>query len=885
MRLAHAFLWLLALLVRRSERPRWREEWRAELQHGHRRMILGALPDAWAMRKVAHVPAEAGSYRGRTLWLPPSGGRRPTPFHALDQDLRYAARTLMATPGFVFAMLLSLSIGIGANTTAFSFVNAVVFRPFPGVDRQHELVRMSVGLDTPRSFAPAGDYETLRNGLRSVGDLSAHSEATFALLSPGGASFVEGALVSSNYFAVLGVRPVAGRFFAHGDDRAWARPVAVISDKAWTRVFTRDPNIIGRTITVNDQALEIIGIAPPDFWGVRKTEDRPDVWIPLGLAELTLRDDKGRPAGLSGTRNYWMDYVARLRPGISLEQANAAAAVLAAQLVTPDADGKPSGRASRVWLNDPATNTPTVLAFMIVPLLVLAIACVNAANLMIARTERRARDWLVRLALGASRWRVMRQVLTEALILAGLASGIGVAFAYWSLAAIRNQVPVPMPMDARVAAFTIGLSALAALAFTLGPALSITSRAGKSGPLASIPTVARSGRRFALIAVQAALSLGLLVTGAQFTRTVFAANPNEASIPAPDRLVIATFDLDPLRMAPEAGQLFYEKLAQRVRQIPGVSAAGFSTPGLVAGAIHSSRLRHSPRLWLPDSPPAGQRGVLTMELTPGGLAAIGVPMLQGRAFVDDDARRMDTVVVNRAFAVKFFDGHAIGRSLRLGTSEDPSAARDVTVVGITDGILKRGDQEPAILYHPTPLAYSAAQTLYLRVNDGAAFDTAILHTAVRDTDPRVPVVSVSTLAENRAGRHVERKLLARGAAALGALSLLLAAAGLYSVVAYVVSLRRKEMGIRLALGADPSAIVRLVVRQALTPTLIGAVVGMAGAGTVAAIVESRLYGAAGADPVAFLGASALMLAVMWMSSWWPARQAGRVNPVVTLRTE
>ena len=872
MRLTKAVLWLLALLVPRSKRPRWREEWRAELLHGKRRMILGALPDAWAMRRLA-----SGSR------LPAAGSRRRRPFHALDQDLRYAARTLMATPGFVLAMLLSLSIGIGANTTAFSFVNAVVFRPFPGVDRQHDLVRVSIGTDTSRGFTPAGDYDTLRSGVSALGDLSAHTEATFALLTPGGASFAEGALVSSNYFAVLGVRPAAGRFFADGDDRSWERPVAVISDKAWTRFFTRDPNIIGRTITVNGEPLEIIGIAPPDFWGVHKTEEHADVWIPLGLAELTLRDEEGRPAGLSGTRNHWMDYVARLRPGVSLEQANAAAAVLAAQLVTGDAESQPGGRASRVWLNDPAANVPAVLAFMIVPLLVLAIACVNAANLMIARTERRARDWLVRLALGASRWRVIRQVLTEALILAGLASGIGVVVAYWSLAAIRNQVPVPMPLDARVAAFTVVLSALAALAFTLGPALSITSGAGRTGPLASLPAVARSGRRFALIAIQAALSLGLLVTGAQFTRTVFAANPNEASIPSPDQLVIVPFDLDPLRMAPEAGRQFYETLARRVRQIPGVSAAGFSTPGLVGGAMTSSR--YSPRLWLSDSPPAGQRGFLAMELTPGGLSAIGVPVLQGRPLVDNDAAKGDEVVVNHSFAVKFFEGQAIGRTLRLGTAENPSAARMVTIVAVTDGILKRGDQEPAILYHPAPLAYSPAKTLYLRLNDNAAFHTAALHAAVRDTDPRVPVGTTSTLAEGRASRHLERKLLARGAAALGALSLLLAAGGLYSVVAYVVSLRRKEMGIRLALGADPSAIVRLVVRQALTPTLVGALVGMTGAGIMAAIVESRMYGAAGADPIGFIGAAALMLSVMWISSWWPARQAGRVNPADTLRNE
>jgi putative ABC transport system permease protein len=440
-----------------------------------------------------------------------------------------------------------------------------------------------------------------------------------------------------------------------------------------------------------------------------------------------------------------------------------------------------------------------------------------------------------------------------------------------------------MPMDMRVAAFTVVLAALAALAFTLGPSLRITSRAGKTGPLAAMPAVARPGRRFALIAVQAALSLGLLVTGAQFTRTVFAANPNETSVPSPDRLVLASFDLDPLRMTPGEGERFYERLERRVRLIPGVRDAGFTDRGLVASAMAPRRI--VPRLWLSDSPSTGQRGFLAFGASPGGLAAISVTLLEGRPLTEADRRTADAVLVNRPFAVKFFDGQALGRTLRLGISDDPASAREVTIVGITDGILKRGDQEPAILYHPGPLAYSPVRTLYLRLNETAAFDAGTLHVAVRDTDPRVPIASASTLSEIRAGRDVERKLLARGAAALGLLSLVLAAAGLYSVVAYVVSLRRKEMGIRLALGADPRSIVRLVVRQALTPTLIGAMAGLGGAAAIAAIVESRLYGVAGADPLAFASGTTLMLAVMWISSWWPARQAGRVDPVQTLRTE
>jgi hypothetical protein len=347
--------------------------------------------------------------------------------------------------------------------------------------------------------------------------------------------------------------------------------------------------------------------------------------------------------------------------------------------------------------------------------------------------------------------------------------------------------------------------------------------------------------------------------------------------------VIASFDLDPLRMTPDEGEQFYERLARRVRLIPGVRDAGFTDRGLVAGAVAAHRV--VPRLWLVDSPSTGQRGFLAFGADPGGLAAIGVPLLQGRSLNEADRQTARAVLVNLPFAKKFFDGHALGRTLRLGTSDDSASAREVTIVGITDGILKRGDQEPAILYHPGPLAYSPARTLYLRLHETAALDSETLHVAVRDTDPRVPIASASTLHEIRAGRHVERKLLARGAAALGLLALVLAAAGLYSVVAYVVSLRRKEMGIRLALGAEPRSIVRLVVRQALTPTLVGALVGLAGAASIATIVQSRLYGAAGADPLAFSGGAALMLSVMGVASWWPARQAGRVDPVNTLRNE
>ncbi|HJR61121.1 MAG TPA: ABC transporter permease [Vicinamibacterales bacterium] len=804
-------------------------------------------------------------------------------FHAFPQDVRYALRGLLAAPGFVLGVVLSLSIGIGANVVAFSFINAAVFRPFPGVDRQHELVRLSLGgrkeFSTQQPDYAHFNLDTARQRLTTVRSVSGSWSARFAVSTGEQAWSVPGALVSSNYFDVLGVQPAAGRFFVAAED-APASPVAVISDAAWERFFARDPAAVGRTLSVNGATLEIIGIAPADFTGVRKSSDKPALWIPLGQATLTLRDAKGNPAGLRMSRGAWPDYVGRRRADVSLEQVQIEASVLAAQVGA--ATGKNvTAMASRVWLNDPAESAPAVLGFMAIPMLVLAIACVNAANLMLARAARQARDWTVRLALGASRWRVVRQVLTEAALLAAGAAALGFALGRWAVGFAASQVPVPIPADWRVAFFTIAIALFTAVAFSLGPALGVTSRAGRRLPPAStMAGASRSRARFALVALQAALSLGLLTTGAQFTRTVFASNPREAQIPDPQLLVMTTIDLDPLRFTPEAGEAFYQRLVDRVRRVPGVSGAGSSTTGLVRGSLGDVA---PARLWLPDSPPEGKRGFIPMQVSPGALSAIGMPLLQGRHFAEADARALRAVVVNQVFAKHFLAGAPLGRSFRLGATAGDAV--DVTVIGVTDGIMKRGGQEPALLYHPAPIGYQPTRTLYIRADRTGAFTVSALQAAVREVDSRVPLGDPITLNDARGGLDVERRLFARAAAGLGMAALLLAAFGLYSVVSYVVSLRRQEVGIRLALGADAASVVTMIVRQALTPTLIGAAVGAAAAAAAGKVIQSQLYGTASVDPLVFLATGLLMVLVMAAASWIPARQAGRVDPLQVLRTE
>jgi predicted permease len=898
--------WLVALiawLVPPPLRPRWREEWAAEIAHvtswrDRFRLLAGALPDALAARRIhrhaARQIARAGAFAG------------------FDLDLRFALRGLVKSPAFAAGAISSLAIGIAATATAFSFMNAAVFRPFPEVSAQDELVRLTVGRERYQKFStralPYRDYTTARDTLTTMSGVAAVRNATFAIMASGQVASVPGALVSSNYFTVLGVRPAAGRFFVETEDGvSGAPPAVVISDSLWLRLFARAPSAIGASMLINGADVRIVGVAPPAFIGVRRAEDPPRLWLPMAMAPLTLRDRDGRPADVHAAGPLWLDLVGRRRSAITFEQAQAEVATLRARLEATANDPLAHVSAMRVWMNDPSRLRGELAAFMAIPLVVLAIACVNAANLVLARSRRNVRDWTVRLAIGATRWRLLRQVVAEALLLSVTAAAIGLLITRWAVSLAAHQFPVPIPIDARVLLFTVGVAFATSLGFSVGPGLAVTRSAAERLAAASsfVAGRVRSRTRFALVAFQAALSLGLLATGAQFTARMHASAPRE-HVPSPETLAIGTFDLDPLRYEPGAGEEFYRRLVDRVRRVPGVAAAGLSTRGLVIGTVGRDVYA---RVLLPGAAEDGKR-VLAYHVSSGFLDAMGVPMRQGRRFDAPDADRVASVVVNQAFADKLLGGHALGRTFRMAAppvaprdgveagmilidngvarfsgNTATTDTRDVTVIGVVGGILKRGELEPPILYYPAPLVYQPARTLYLRLAGSGAFDAAALHQAVREVDARVPVIDLATLAEIRDRSNEEVRVLTNAAGVLGIVALILAAGGLYSVVSYVVSQRRRELGIRVALGASSARVVRTIVTQALTPTLVGASIGAAGAAAAGMIIRSQMYGVTPVDPVAFGGATTLMLAVMTLATWLPARQAARIDPVTVLRED
>ena len=771
--------------------------------------------------------------------------------------------------------------------TAFSFVNAAVFRPFPGVRNQHELAAVHVTRAERFGNATSSSYEeylTLRASLPALDDLAAQLRVPLVVTHKGESSAVNGALVSAGWFDVLGVRPAAGRFFLT-DESHTPVPVAVIGHDLWRRLFSEDPAAVGQMVVVNGLSVQVVGVTPPRFYGIHKGSYTMDVWLPLGLSHLALRDASRRPIAMAAAGDLPLTYVGRRRPQTAIAQVEVQAAT-ATQRINASRPADKQGTVvwtSRVWLNDPARMAPAIVGFMAVPLLVLIIACVNAANLLLARSSRRRREWQMRIALGASRWRILRQVLTESLLLALLAAAAGLLLTSWAFGFIAHTVPVQLVIDTRVQTFTIAAVMVTAMAFGLGPALHVATRAADPRPLATGPGSRPVARAVHLDcraerAVAQSARHGRAVR--QHGACGFRAPRRAGGRTPPHRIVRRRTAQHGTR---RGGRLLREA-ARPGASLPGVMAAGFATAGPVAGVFGPDS---SIRFWFEQDAPAEGRDSVAALVTGDYFKATGTPIFQGRGFAEADRDGpIRPAIVSQSFAKRFLGSRAVGRSLRVAVGRGPyEAAVELTVVGVAGPAAgERGDGVP-MLYYSAPLAPLPARSLHIRFDQSGQFTLPALQKAVRDVDYRVPIRYAATLRERRDGTDQERRLLANGVAALGIFALALTAGGLYGVVSYLVALRRRELGIRLALGASPSSVVGLVVRQGLMPAAIGAVIGAGGAIAIGLAVRSRLYGASAVDPSACAAAVSVLLATMAIASPVPARCAASVDPVAILREE
>lgn len=810
----------------------------------------------------------------------------------LRQDLRYAFRALRHARGFAAWVAGSLAIGMAVTIAALALLSALMFEPFPGVTEQHRLVRVTVShscggrLDCWSRMASEADYAALRDGLTGLDGLAAYMPGDLAVALPEARS-MRGLFASANYFEVLGVRAAIGRTFTAADGDTHAA-VAVIAHSVWTRDFGADPSVIGRSIGVANDRVEIVGVAAPLFVGIdaRPGARGPEVWLPIWLADRVL------PATAAGQeRARALNFAGRLHGRVDVAHVQAEAEVLAQRLAATRGHGslKTRGEARRVWRTNPDNWHLGILILLPIPILVLVIACVNAANLMLARGSERQREIAIRLAIGAGRRRVVRQLLVESGVLALLATAVAVPIAWSGLQLASNPLNMPIPMNGIVLALAVLTAGITTVAFGLAPAVRI---AGQQPSIALGPVGARSDAvprqsrlRRGLVVAQVALSLALMATAWQLVATM-RFQGGSAGTPG-DRLLVARFDLEPLKLPAAEVESFYHQLLDGASRLPGVEAAGLARHSAV-WTFGRGAGPGSIDVWGPADGPDQGRAVIGGYAGGELLPAVGLRVLHGRGFSDADrGRRPQVAVVNQTFADQV-TGVAVGSVLRVAPRGDGyAAARLVRVAGIIEPAREPrftpdGRPVPKV-YLPSPLDAEPALALYVRTSAPAVALAQPVRDLVTRFGPRVPIMEIGSLDELNERSFGTQFWLARVASFLGVVGLLLATAGLYGVSSYVVSMRSREIAIRMAVGARPRRILSMVLGQSMRVALMG-LAGGGGAAVVATrLIQAEFHGIHGMDHASFGGAIALFLAAMLFASAIPAARAARVDPVRNLQ--
>jgi predicted permease len=837
----------------------------------------------------------------------------------LGQDVRYAVRTLRRSPAFAAVAILSIALGIGANSAIFSLINAVMLRPLPVAAAPHELRLFTIvganGIpddDFPYPFYRRLSAETQGfSGIAASGDYGVVRFGTGDGGQPDQISRIEAERVSSNFFTVLGVGAVLGRVFTADDERAGHAAVpVVVSDRFWRRQFSGDPDIVGRRITLNGTPATVVGVAPTGFVGF--VIDRPaDLWFPIEVF-AAVSPGGGLRAGfdLDAANDYWLRLIGRLAPGIPAAQASAEAETLWQRELTESADARAArlgaaftaerrmaflsrrlvladGQAGASWRRGSYSRPLTIL--MIAVGVVLLVACANVANLLMARASARRCEMAIRLAIGAGRGRLIRQLLAESALVASLGGLGGYIAAGWIVVVViallgEQGVGLNVEPDWRVVAFTMAASLLSVLVFGLAPAVRATRIAVNEGLKANPGRTydrSRLSVNKALVVCQVALSVFLVGGAGLFLRTLQNLRAVETGFTRDHVLLFAL----------EAGPEFPEdqfpsaqrQLLDRIGQLPGVNSASVSRFGLLRGAYWTQRITvpgYSPA-------PGEEMSVFGQGVGPRFFETMQIPILAGRDFGEAEALPRPAgstlaVVINEALAQRFFAGrNPIGRTLTLGANPPYEI---IGVAGDTKYQTLREPTAPA-LYVPAFQHPPFSGNEFVVRSAGAEVSLDSLTRVARDIDPSLQIILPRTMAGVVEETFARERLVASLAGLFSSFALLLAAIGLYGVLAYIVSRRTREIAVRVALGARRDQIVGLVLRDTLTLVAIGFAIGLPASFIAAPLVGSLLFGVGAADIPTILGTAGVMTVVAALAAYVPARRAASIEPTIALRYE
>lgn len=808
----------------------------------------------------------------------------------LSRDLRYGARMLVKNPGFTLVAVLTLGLGIGANTAIFSLVNTVLLRPLP-IAHPEQVVTLNFGTPGGGVFPLIGypEYKDYRDRNQSLAGLAAQGMAPVSLSYNGINERIWGSHVTGNYFSLLGVGAALGRVIAPEDDLTpGAHPVVMLSYQCWQKRFGADPQIIGQSVLISGRTYTVIGITPPEFRGT-ELAFTPELWFPMMMKpglEMGSGPLKGRTSPVST--------IGRLKEGMSWAQAESDLNLIAAQI---GREYPQTNKGQIVVLTQPglfgAAMRGTVLSFtavaMGVVVLVLLLACTNLVNLLLARASERHREIAIRLAIGAGRARVLRQLLTESVLLALLGSALGLALAYGAVAFARFRMPVlfgftpiDLQIDWRVLVFTLALSLLTGILFGLLPGLQAT-RPDLIPALKNESTIGgyrRSRLQNVLVVAQMSLSLVLLLCAGLVLRGLQRAQQIDPGF-NPEQAVEVSFDPGLQQYDRVRGREFQRQVLERVRSLPGLQAAALTTHAPLTSGESGGRgifiQGHEPKT-ATQAPIA-----LTTSVSPDYFRTMETRLLQGRDFTaQDDAQSLPVAIVNETFARRFWPGeNPLGKRFNFTTG------KWIEIVGVAqDGKYSSLAEQPVpFVYVPLAQNYESEVTLIARAAGDLNLLMAAIRNEIRGLDGNLPLYDARTMAEHMALPLFPARAAAATLGGFGALALLLAAVGVFGVMSYAVTQRTPEIGVRIALGANEQEIFKLVVGQGALLVGTGVVIGLGVAVLATRLLASLLYGVSALDPLTFVGVTALLTATAFLACYLPARRATKVDPMVALRQE